>query len=825
MVTDKASTEGRDDATAAGGRWLGRLFGRLARRRKPPARETSSDLSPESGGDDGTIDAPAAARGRDREEDTSTAAASTATSAAGSNPVLPGPTVYAGAHEHLAEELSALDLRIRQQVLEQRHGLPENPWEQLKGLVLSEEEITALTTEEPANGRPDSGAGPLVEAHSRFEEISRFEKSIERRRAESLEQGVLLTLPHLARLFQLSRFEEQIVLICLAPELDRKYDKLYAYLQDDVTRKRPSVDLALRLLGLSWKQRLTARSLFDPQAPLLKYRLLELLDVAPDGPQPLLARSLKLDDRIVDLLLANQRIDARLEPAVRLADPADEDSSADLPEELADRMRGFTRCQFVAAEAPRDRVLCYVQGPYGSGRRALAAAAAGELGLPLLLGDLERLSGADQLWLAARESFLQPAVLCLEPLVARLAAGRAAELTTLLAATESLSQLTFLLGGGAWRPRGRLREGTFIALELDKPDDGARARLWQSRLADERLAEEIDPGPVAGTFRFTPGEMRDAVAAARDLARWRSPGEALITRRDLYAACRSQSNPELVSMARKIEPRYRWRDIVLPDDPRGQLREICDQARYRHVVLGDWGFDRKLSYGKGLAALFSGPPGTGKTMAAEVVAGDLGLDLYKIDLSQVVSKYIGETEKNLDRIFNAAEHANAILFFDEADALFGKRSEVRDSHDRYANVEISYLLQKMEEYEGISILATNLRQHMDDAFLRRLQSIVEFPFPDAADRERIWRVTFPRETPLGDDVDFAALGRELRLAGGNIKNIGLQAAFYAAADGGTVGMPHLLEAARREHQKLGRNWNRPVGLPKARGAEAVGAAS
>jgi SpoVK/Ycf46/Vps4 family AAA+-type ATPase len=237
------------------------------------------------------------------------------------------------------------------------------------------------------------------------------------------------------------------------------------------------------------------------------------------------------------------------------------------------------------------------------------------------------------------------------------------------------------------------------------------------------------------------------------------------------------------------------------------LREICAQAEYRNVVYGEWGFDRKLSLGKGLNMLFVGPPGTGKTMAAEVIAHELQLDLYRIDLSQVVSKYIGESEKNLDRIFTAAENSNSILFFDEADALFGKRSEVRDSHDRYANIEISYLLQKMEEYQGISVLATNLRQNLDDAFMRRVQAVVEFPFPDAEYRQRIWNSVFPQEAPLHDDVDFKLLAHEVQLAGGNIKNMALAAAFYAAGDGGSIRMEHLIQAARREHQKIGRSWN------------------
>jgi SpoVK/Ycf46/Vps4 family AAA+-type ATPase len=246
---------------------------------------------------------------------------------------------------------------------------------------------------------------------------------------------------------------------------------------------------------------------------------------------------------------------------------------------------------------------------------------------------------------------------------------------------------------------------------------------------------------------------------------------------------------------------------VLPPDQLKDVKSIADRVRSRHVVMGEWGFGRKLSLGKGVSALFAGPPGTGKTMAAEVVANDLGFELYKIDLSQVVSKYIGETEKNLDRVFAAAERGSAILFFDEADALFGKRSEVRDSHDRYANVEISYLLQKMEEYEGVAILATNLRRHMDEAFLRRLQYVIEFPFPNREEREAIWRVTLPSELPLGDDVDLGGLARDVRLAGGGIKNVCLAAAHLAAADGGLVTMAHFREASRREYEKLGRSFS------------------
>ena len=278
----------------------------------------------------------------------------------------------------------------------------------------------------------------------------------------------------------------------------------------------------------------------------------------------------------------------------------------------------------------------------------------------------------------------------------------------------------------------------------------------------------------------------------------------MITLHDLYEAARLQSNGKLSTLARKIKPCYAWDDIVLPPDRLQQLREICNCVKYRPVVFGQWGFDGKLALGKGLNVLFAGPPGTGKTMAAEIIAGELALDLYKIDLSAMVSKYIGETEKNLARIFTEAESSNSILFFDEADALFGKRSEVRDSHDRYANIEIGYLLQRMEEYEGVVILATNFRKNMDDAFVRRLQFSLEFPFPGERDRVRIWDGVWPDTTPRGDDVDLAWMARQFELTGGSIRNIALSAAFLAASNGGAVKMPHLLHATRREYQKMGK---------------------
>jgi SpoVK/Ycf46/Vps4 family AAA+-type ATPase len=270
------------------------------------------------------------------------------------------------------------------------------------------------------------------------------------------------------------------------------------------------------------------------------------------------------------------------------------------------------------------------------------------------------------------------------------------------------------------------------------------------------------------------------------------------------AAARTASSSRLSGLARKVPARYARNDIVLPPDQISLLQEIVATVRGRSIVLEEWGVGQKLASSRGVSILFAGPPGTGKTMSAQIIAAELGLDLYKIDLSTIISKYIGETEKNLERIFTEAESSNAILFFDEADALFGKRSEVRDSHDRYANVEISYLLQRMEAYDGVTILATNLRSNLDEAFTRRLQFAVDFPFPEEADRLRIWESLFPPEVPHAPQLDLPMLAQRFKLAGGNIRNIIVTAAYLASANGGVVTMEHLLHGTRRELQKMGR---------------------
>jgi hypothetical protein len=333
-----------------------------------------------------------------------------------------------------------------------------------------------------------------------------------------------------------------------------------------------------------------------------------------------------------------------------------------------------------------------------------------------------------------------------------------------------------------------------------------RVRLWQLALGAHGVATEpdVELEALAGRYALTGGAIHRACTDAVRSMEIGETGMRSLSSRDLESAARGQSSHGLRRFAQKVDVRAAWESLVVPRHILRQLRDVCTAERYRQTVYGKWGFDQRLTSGKGLNVLFCGSSGTGKTMAAGIVARELSLDLYRIDLSIVVSKYIGETEKQLSLIFREAKASNAALFFDEADALFGKRSEVKDAHDRYANIEVAYLLQKMEEYDGIVILATNLRRNMDDAFSRRLQHVIEFPFPDAEHRERIWRSILPPAAPVASDIDFGFLGRQFELSGGNIRNVALASAFFAAEEGTPIRMEHCVVATALEMQKTGK---------------------
>jgi SpoVK/Ycf46/Vps4 family AAA+-type ATPase len=711
---------------------------------------------------------------------------------------------YTTSLQHILAELERVDLLIQAQIRRARQVHMADS--EFQGLCISEQEIDELLAQPLGMPRWATTPGPLSMADVRSV-LDQLAGEIAQRKAESLRQDVTLRLEKLAHLFRLIPFDIDVLLICLTSELDLRYERLYAYLQDDVTKKRPSVDLVLNLLCPSFESKLAARERFSSESPLLKHHLLHLFDDPSYQNPPLLSKYLKVDERVVNYLFGSDEIDTRLQTCARLSVPQTCLDDLFLPPDVKHRLALLAE----EKEVNNKGLIFYFQGTYGVGKQTTAEALCRELGIGLLAVDGERLLNAQGLdfnkavRLAAREVLLQGAALYFKGFDGLLANDKRASLEALVHALEDRQGLTFLAGNTTWEPMDVLHNTAFVRIEFPRLPYAEQEQLWASSLdGNTLLASDVDLNDLVNKFHFSGGQIQDAAATARNLARWRDPENGHVTMTDLYSACRLQSNRKLATLAQKITPHYRLDDIVLPGDRLRQLREICNYVKYRSLVYDEWGFERKLSLGKGLNVLFTGTSGTGKTMAAEIMAAELGLDLYKIDLSQVVSKYIGETEKNLSRIFKEAEASNAILFFDEADALFGKRSEVKDAHDRYANIEIGYLLQKMEEYEGMTILATNLRQNMDEAFVRRIQFIVDFPFPDELHRHKIWKVHFPKELPCGDDIDLEFFARQFRLAGGNIRNIVINASFLAAANDKRIGMKHLIHATMREFQKMGK---------------------
>jgi hypothetical protein len=700
--------------------------------------------------------------------------------------------------KQLGAELVRIDVLIHREV--RRWQLAgQDPTDAFRGQYVSDAEANALVRRPFGTSWGQSAALSPKERQTYATALKKAQ-DLARTVVETAKgQGQTLRLLHLTKTFGLDRFDLDTLLICLAPTLDLRYERLYGYLQDDVTRKRPGISLVLDLLCEPGPARLEMLSRFADDAPLFRYHILERVIEPGPGKPPLLCHTLCVDQTIVAWLLGEYQPHTDLGAHATLTWPEENETDQLLMAPLEAQLDPAT-----LFEPP---VLAF----YGLDKMSQQAAArqlAARMGRSLLVVDLPTavaqadLSPLRALRLALRDARLTDAIphliICQGcPMTEREGETSSAMLAELCAYPD----LAIVAGPVRWQLSAVDRQRRFFWLEFPRPAFPQRLALWQHFLGQDAPAGELDVPSLAGQFSLTSGQIRDAMASARDAA---AQSGVPLQSQHLFAAARAYSSSGLSALARKIEPRYRWEDIVLPDDPLAILREIVATVRGRPQVLGAWGVGRKLASSAGVPVLFSGPPGTGKTMAAEVIAAELGLDLYKIDLSTVVSKYIGETEKNLERIFEEAENSNAILFFDEADAIFGKRSEVRDSHDRYANIEISYLLQRMEAYDGVTILATNLRANLDEAFTRRLQFAVDFPFPEKEYRLRIWQTLFPPDVPRDPDLDFALLAQRFKLAGGNIRNIIVSASYLAVSDGGRVSMEHLLHGTRRELQKMGR---------------------
>ncbi|BAY81567.1 AAA ATPase central domain-containing protein [Calothrix parasitica NIES-267] len=612
----------------------------------------------------------------------------------------------------------------------------------------------------------------------------------------------IVALEKICQSFGLSTFERDILLLCAGVELDASFGSLIADIQGDSQRNYPTFSLALAVLESAYWGALT------PESPLRKWRLIEI-----GGGNTLTTSPLRIDEKILHYLTGIYHLDSRLKGIATLINT--EEQLVPSHQQLAMQM---VNTWYLAA--PEQKILPILQlcGNDSTSQRAIASTICSKIdflpytiSVELLPNETEHLNSVKSLW--EREFTLNNAALLLEwdnydgndPKQER-AINQFIE--TIQAPVIIISQ-----------ERRRQRHRSIITFDVDSPTSTEQRLLWQQSLKEfaPDISSEVEN--LVSHFNLSTPAIRSACLKARSIGKeggvWGERGEGeegeVISQSShtshtphtlLWDICRTQARPRLDELAQRMDSGGEWDDLVLPAMEKQVLRDAADQLRQRTKVYEEWGFGGKGKRGLGISALFAGGSGTGKTMAAEVLAQEMRLDLYRIDLSAVVSKYIGETEKNLGRVFDAAETGGVILLFDEADAIFGKRSEVKDARDRHANMEVAYLLQRMEAYPGLSILTTNLKNSIDQAFLRRIRFIVQFSFPDANQRAEIWRRVFPKNTPT-EGLDARKLAR-LNVAGGNIRNIALNAAFIAAQAGEVVQMQHILQAAKSEYTKMER---------------------
>ncbi|MBD2034099.1 ATP-binding protein [Leptolyngbya sp. FACHB-321] len=619
--------------------------------------------------------------------------------------------------------------------------------------------------------------------------------------AESLEVAAdgefVPALVLLSQRFDLSPFEQSLLLLCVALELDTQIASLCAKAQDNLQRPYPTFALALTLFDEpDWSVVMAEGTL----------RHWQLIEVTQNATTPLTVSPLRADMRVVHYLKGTNSLDDRL---VALVNPLPDHPLAELPPSQQATVDEIIRVLKQSQQRPGPFPIIQLLGTDTATSQLIAQSTADQLGLQLYRLPLEplptqmnELTTLARLW--HRETLLLPVALYLDGTDIEPKSTQANALKYLISHCNGICFLNS-------PDKGITFDRPTRTFEVAKPTPPEQRHTWQTLLGPD---SEAIATQLASQFRLNTADILDIAMGQRAKGRGQRAEETSPTPpapllphspTPLWTTCLAKTRPHLDNLAQRIDAKATWDDIVLPEEEMALLHQIGDQVRQRNRVYDDWGFRDKMNRGLGVNAMFAGESGTGKTMAAEVIANDLHLHLYRIDLSAVVSKYIGETEKNLRKLFDAAEDGGAILFFDEADALFGKRSEVKDSHDRYANIEINYLLQRIEAYRGLAILATNLRSSLDTAFLRRLRFIVTFPLPGKAERHKLWEKVFPAQTPVAE-LDYRRLAR-LNVTGGNIHTIAINAAFLAAREQAAVGMEHVLTAARGEYRKLERPIN------------------
>ena len=699
--------------------------------------------------------------------------------------------------EHVYAELQRIDVLI--QVTINKAHLIYNSNDQFHGLYISVNDIERYRS--LPLGVPNWSVYENNEVIDHYVSMQEKKQEIDKLANESKKQGIELRLFRLKQVFKLSDQDIDILLVILLSEVDTRYEKIFAYLHDDMSKKQMSVGLLLSLLSNDLASSMELRERLNSPSPLLLNMLVELNKESVSPSVAFLANTLNIDKRIADYLFGFDEIDCRLAGFV-------EKHGNDIEYEyLAYLSKYENKLKNIISDIKNEEhsSLILLKSRNSQDCDKIIKNICSSLDAGLIKIKCERLVIDDRfiqlVRIILREVQLHDAILYWENYSVFLQNEFKDRLLIIQEELAATNYVSFVSMEQDWQPDDE--EVFFIPVELPFPGMHEKDDIWRSALEKEKIVIDSEESQnIIRRFNFSNDQIVGAVHTANCISRWKHDAFGRVDKKTLLEACRIKSGKRIVSFSRKLVPTRTLQDIVLPEDQYTQLNELIDAVKYKSLVLEDWGFENKLSVGKSINLLFTGTSGTGKTLAAEIIANELGMDIFKIDLSSVVSKYIGETEKHLSIIFEDARSSNVILFFDEADGLFGKRSDVKDAHDRFANIETGYLLQKIEEHDGVVILTSNLRNNIDAAFVRRMYAIVEFPFPDEQHRARIWQDLFPSQLPVDEAIDYTFLAKHFKLTGGHIKNIGLCAAFLSAAEGQVLSMRHLIFAAKREFQKL-----------------------
>ena len=669
---------------------------------------------------------------------------------------------YANPFEHLRDELKRLKVLLERAVLVNRARDGHSSGGPLAGHVVEPAQVDAiLASEDLLAARfeiPPIDAALAERIDGLDDRASELRTEIDQRIEASTLKGVRLPLHRLIEEFDLEILDLEILLLAIAPELDPAFEKIFAELHDDVTRQRPSVDLALQVLCRNETEKIRARTHLSPGALLLHYRFLSLAEDRQGGHSTLLNRVLVPDDSVVRYLIGQP-------PGVLAAGrfvAASPESARRLSASTREQVERFANA--VIRHDPDDFTLIF-EGDRPDMLLSAAVGAAHALQRPLLYLDASAEPPTEgSVRVALRDAALWDAILTVR--MHSLERGEkdgqreAARPQVIWPATIAFNRHPVMLLMAPGQLPAIPSHGVVWRILVEPPEFDERLDLWKQASPD---LSDVDARFLADGFHFSDDQVRSVQALAYGRASLRDASNPVIEGRDLLEASRELATPNLSRYAIPLKPRYTWRDIVLPVSRMAQLHSIADRMKSRSVVLRDWDFGAKHTRGNGLNVLFTGGSGTGKTMAAEVLATELSLTLFQIDLSSVVSKYVGETEKHLCTIFDEAQLGNVLLFIDEADSLLGKRTELKDAHDRYANIEVNYLLQRIDRYNGLCICATNMQKNMDDAFMCRLQHVVDFPFPSEHSRLLIWKRHLPAKAPKDPDIDFDYLSRRFKL--------------------------------------------------------------